>query len=57
MKLAAAIIAKLTARKDDQPDAFEQRLMSLGAQKSAKAQRYAKPRHVAPALFVRQAHA
>ncbi|MCB2117197.1 MAG: hypothetical protein KDE00_13090 [Rhodobacteraceae bacterium] len=50
MKLAAAILSKLSRQKDDQQDAFELRLQSMGAQ---KAQKIVKARRATPTLFVR----
>ena len=52
MKFAAAILSKLSRQKGDQPDAFEQRLQSMGAQKGRKT---VKARRATPALFVRSA--
>jgi len=52
MKLANAIVAKFARRNDDQPDAFEQRLISMGAQKAKKP---ARARVATPTLFVRHA--
>jgi hypothetical protein len=49
MKLAAILFGRFTSGKQEQPDAFDLRLISLGGDAKKKA------RKIAPALFHRSA--
>lgn len=47
MKFAAAIIARFSRAKSQEPDAFEQRLLVMGAQTACRGRR------AHPSLFIR----
>lgn len=47
MKIAAAIIARFSRARTQEPDAFEKRLLSMGTQPSRRSRR------AQPSLFIR----